>query len=93
MSERYTLSFDMETIENFQIHLRNTILNMSQFTQAIIDNMYIDMKELFIQPARKTGIYKVFDEKPNKFIKKTRSHGRQSWFNNECDALRRKLNI
>ena len=43
---------------------------MSQVTQDIIDNMYIDMKELFIQPAKKTGIYKVFDEKPSTFIKK-----------------------
>ena len=63
---------------------------MSQTTKATIDNMYINMKELFIQPAMKTGIYKVFDEKPNKFIKKTRRHGRQSWYNNECDVLRKK---
>ena len=90
MSEQYTLSFDMETIENFQIYLRNIILNMCKVTQDIIDNMYIDMKELFIQPAKKTGIYKVFDKKPNTFIKKTRRHGKQSWYNNECDALRRK---
>ena len=90
MSEQYTLAFNLETIENLQTHLRNTIFNMSQVTQDIIDNMYIDMKELFIQPAKKTGIYKVFDEKPSTFIKKTRRHGRQSWYNNECDALRRK---
>ena len=29
MSEQYTLAFNLETIENFQNHLRNNIFNMS----------------------------------------------------------------
>ena len=90
MSEQYTISFNMEEIEKFQTHLCNTVLNMSQVTQDVIDNMYICMKELFIQPAKKTGIYKEIEKKSSKFVKKTRRHGRKSWYNNECDVLRKK---
>ena len=39
------------------LHYVNLTLNMSQVTQDVFGNMYVCMKELFIQPARKTGMY------------------------------------
>ena len=59
---------------------------MTSNTQNIIDDLYVNFKDIFIMPAISTNMYK--RDFKNRFVKKTRQHGRKTWFSNECEVLR-----
>ena len=54
---QYTLSYETENIEKFQEQLHCIMFRLSYVSQDMIDVRYKDMKSLFINPARKVGIY------------------------------------
>ena len=48
------------------------------------------MKNMFINPAKNTGMYKEMKYNPKHFVRKRRRHGKQVWYNDECEVLRKK---
>ncbi len=87
-SDHYAHLFNMEDVNNLQNSLSEIMTNMSLATQSTIDTLYENITSVFIKPAKETGMYK--EIKPRKFVKKSRRHGRNVWFNNECEILRKK---
>ena len=60
LDDQYLSSFNMRNIQKFQQQLAAIISNMSHATQELIDHLYTNMKELFIEPANSTGIYREY---------------------------------
>ena len=85
LKEQYTLSFDIEGIDS----LRNKITNAKSvgITQNIIDELYTNVKLIFLKPAKTTGMTKIV--KHTKFSRKPRSHAKHKWFTKECEILRK----
>ena len=71
----------------FQEQLHCIMYRLSYVSQEMIDVLYEDMKSLFINPARKVGIYKEFKNNSKSVTNKSRRHGKKTWFNNECEML------
>ena len=88
LGNQYTLSYETESIVKFQEQLHCIMYRLSYVSQEMIDVLYEDMKSLFINPARKVGIYKEFKNNSKSVTKKSRRHGKKTWFNNECEMLR-----
>ena len=63
---------------------------MASTTHNIIDDLYVNFKDIFISPAISTNMYKEIEKKNNISAKKSRQHGRKTWFSNECDVLRKE---
>ena len=61
---------------------------MDSTTQNIIDDLYVNFKDIFITPAISTNMYKEIEK--NRFAKK-RQHGRKTWFSNECEVYARNV--
>ena len=53
---------------------------MASTTQNIIDDIYVNFKDIFITPAISTNMYKEIERKINIFVKKTIQHGRKHGF-------------
>ena len=66
LKEQYTLSLDIEGIDS----LRNNITNAKSvgITQNIIDELYTNVKFIFLKPAKTTGMTKIV--KHTKFSRK-----------------------
>ena len=52
------------------------MFRLSYVSQEIIDVQYEDMKSLFINPARKVGIYKEYKNNSKSVTRKSRRHGK-----------------
>ena len=63
---------------------------MASTTQNIIDDLYVNFKDIFIAPAISTNIYTKIENKNNRSAEETRQHGRKTWFSNECEILRKE---
>ena len=59
-------------------------------TQHIVDSLYINIKNMLINPARNTGIYRERKRKTKHIIKKPRRHGKQVWYNEDCEVSRKE---
>ena len=57
LDNQYISSFNMRHIQTFQQQLAPIISNMFHATQKLIDHLYTNMKNLFIEPSNSTGIY------------------------------------
>ena len=60
LGNQYTLSYETESFEKFQEQLHCIMFRLSYVSPKMIDVLYEDMKSLFINPARKNGIYKEY---------------------------------
>ena len=49
------------------------------------------MKDMFINPAKNTGMYKERKSNPKHIVRKRRRHGKQVWYNDECEVLRKNV--
>ena len=90
LSNQYTQSFNVKEIEQFQSKLTHIMSEMDHVTQHIIDTLYTDMKTILIHPAKVTGMYKQYTLNSSYHNKRTRRHGQKTWFNDECEILRKK---
>ena len=63
---------------------------MSHVTQITIDNLYTDLKNFFLYPAQITGIYKEYKCSTNDHKQHSRRHGKNTWFNKDCEMMRKK---
>ena len=89
LGNQYTLSYETESIEKFQEQLHCIMYRLSYVSQEMIDILYEDMKSLFINPPRKVGIYKQY-ENNSKTVPKNLEDMAKPWFNNECEMLRKQ---
>ena len=48
LSNEYTLSFNIEEIQNFQLQLNHILSQISNVTQTMVDNLYTHMNDIFI---------------------------------------------
>ena len=65
---------------------------ISYVTQGMINCLYTNMKNIFINPAKNTGIYyteRKYNLKHN--VRKRRRHCKQVWYNDECEVLRKNV--
>ena len=46
---------------------------------------------MFINPAKNTGMFKEWKYNPKHNVRKRRRHGKQVWYNDECEVLRKKI--
>ena len=90
MSNQYTQSFNVKEIEQFQSKLTHIMSEIDHVTQDIIDTLYTDMKTILIHPAKVTDMYKQYTLNSSYHNKRTRRHGKKTWFNDECEILRKK---
>ena len=69
--------------------LRNKITNAKSvgITQNIIDELYTNVKLIFLKPAKTTGMTKIV--KHTKFSRRSRRHAKHKWFTKECEILRK----
>lgn len=84
-SNDYKHSFDFEKIES----LRQNVKSDSITSQIAIDNLYVDVKNVFINPARDTNMYKE-NKVGNNVMYKKRRYDNCPWFSNECEVHRKK---
>ena len=87
--ELYTKSFNMEDITEFHAQLRICCVNVPEVSQLIIDNLYTCMKDLFLKPAKSSGMHTNRKYK-NKALLKRKRHKQHNWFNNDCKTLRKE---
>ena len=90
LREEYTSSFNMTDINLLQAQLSNMLLHMTAISDDVIDSLYTNMKSIFIQPAKKTCMYKEISKKGKRLPRKPRRHGKKVWFNDECSTLRKE---
>ena len=57
----------------------------------MINSLYTNMKHIFVNPAKNTGMYKERKYIPKHNVRKHRRHGKQMWYNDECEVLRKKM--
>ena len=88
LRDDYTSAFNIDNIQRVNSILTETLTKMASTTQNIIDYLYVNFKDIFITPAISTNMYKEIERQKNRFVKKTRQHGRKTWFSNECEVLR-----
>ena len=88
--EQYTLSFDIEHIKTLKDKLNTILYDMTITTENTIEQLYMEIKDVFIQPAKATSMYKETKEHYNRKTKVDRRHGSHVWFNKNCEMLRRK---
>ena len=55
-----------------------------------IEPLYMEIKDVFIQPAKATSMYKETKERYKRKTEVDRRHGSHVWFNKKCEMLRRK---
>ena len=87
LGNQYTLSYKTQNIGKFQEQLHRIMFRLLYVCQEIIDVLYEDMKSLFINPARKVGIYKEYKNNSKSVTKKSRRHSKN---HNECEMLRKQ---
>ena len=60
--EQYTLSFDIEHIKTLQDKLNTLVYDMTITSENTIEQLYMEIKDVFIQPAKLTNMYKEIKE-------------------------------
>ena len=83
--EQYTLSFDMKHIKTLQDKFNTIIYDMTSTSENMIEQLYMEIKDVFIQPAKVTNMYNEIKESYNKKTKVDRRHGSHVWFNKHCE--------
>ena len=58
LREQYTLAFNIEEIEKLHLEFRNILHKISYVTQDMINFFNTNMKNMFINPAKKVCIKK-----------------------------------
>ena len=76
--EEYEVNFDMNKIKDIIQTLSN--INTNEITQDKMDNINSDLNNIFMEPAKTTGMYK----KLNTSIKNRKSKANKPWFNEHC---------
>ena len=74
LDDQYLSSFNMRNIKK---QLAAIISNMSHATQELINHLYTNMKELFIEPANSTGIYREYTNHSRNVGNQSRRHGKK----------------
>ena len=85
--EQYTLSFDSEHIKTLQAKLNTILYDMTITSENTIEQLYMEIKDVFIQPAKVTNMYKEIKERYNRKTKVDRRHGSHVWINKKCEML------
>ena len=57
LREQYTLAFNIVEIEKLHLEFKNILHKISYVTQDMINSLYTNMKNVFINPAKKTAMY------------------------------------
>ena len=57
LREPYTMEFNVDDINTLQEQFINVLQGIDHVTQHIVDSLYINLKNMLINPARHTGIY------------------------------------
>ena len=91
--EQYTLSFDIEHIKTLQDKLNTILYDMTITSENTIEQLYMEIKDVFIQPAKSTSMYKETKERYNRKTKVDRRHGSHVWFNKNCEMLLKNASI
>ena len=89
--EQYTLSFDIKHIKTLQDKLNTILYDMTITSENTIEQLYMEIKDVFIQSAKVTNMYKEIMESYNKKSKVDRRHGSRVWFDKRCEMLRREF--
>ena len=76
-------NFDMSKINIISNNL--SAINMSEITLLIIDSFAQELKDLFIDPAKTTGMYK---EVPVNNKKRKKPNTNRPWFNYASNTLK-----
>ena len=61
--EQYTLSFDIEHIKTLQDKLNTILYDMTITSENTIEQLYMKIKDVFIQSAKVTRMYKEIKER------------------------------
>ena len=88
LRDDYTSAFNIDNIQRVNSILTETLTKMASITQNIIDDLYVSFKDIFIAPA--ISMYIEIEKKNNRSAKKTRQHGRKTWFSKECETVRKE---
>jgi len=88
LSTQYTQAFSHENVNDLQRRISNVLSDISNVTQSCIDELYEQVADVFIQPAKCTGMYKKFQVNETK-SKKQRRYKREDWFNVDCEHKRK----
>ena len=82
--DEYKLNFDEQKINAIMQTLSTTVSN--ELTQTSLDNCTLAINEIFLEPAKATGMYNKTCVTKNKRRKKQN----KPWFNEECLASKKK---
>ena len=83
------LSFDIKHIKTLQDKLNTILYDMTIISENKIEQLYMEIKDVFIQPAKVTNMYKETKERYTRKTKVDKKHGSHVWFNKNCEMLRR----
>ena len=84
------MEFNVDEINTLQQQFTNVLQGIDHVTQHIVDSLYINIKNMLINPARNTGIYRERKRKTKHINKKPRRHGKQVWYNEDCEVSRKE---
>ena len=86
--EQYTMEFNVDEINTLQQQFTNVLQGIDHVTQHIVDSLYINIKNMLINPARNTGIYRERKRKTKHINKKPRRHGLSSGLRGGADGAK-----
>ena len=79
LRDDYTSAFNIDNIQRVNSILTETLTKMASTTQNIIDDLYVNFKDIFITPAISTNMYKEIEKKktdlPKKIDNMAEKHG------------------
>ena len=83
--DEYQMSFDERKINNISDIV--AAFNVTETTQDSMDSIANDLKDIFLEPAKATGMFTKCNINKNK----RRRICNKPWFNNECDTSKKRL--
>ena len=63
LRDDYTSAFNNDNIQRVNSILTETLTKMASTTQSIIDDLYVNFKNIFITPAISTNMYKEIEKR------------------------------
>ena len=84
--DEFQKNFDMSKIQNMVISVSS--VNLTEATQATIENISLDLKNILIDPAKKTEMYRNNTTKP----KNKKPNSNKPFFNTACKTSRQEYN-
>lgn len=83
----YKEAFSHENILSIQCKLSSILSSVSNCSQSCIDILYDDLCNVFIEPAKTTGMHKTVNCRSAH--KRDRRHKKEEWFNTDCEKYRK----